>query len=96
LNRQQSNPIPNEDTVWARIRAHQGEVFFQVKGQGFTYTVTGRGVEPSTVTEAIARSQFQKAISRVPLHAVKDVHDLFGPSYLFAILMDPRIRQSDW
>ena len=88
---------PDVETVWARIVAHQGEPFRQIKGQVFTYRVEGNAVVPSTVNVKIQKSQFAKALPHVPFQRVADVpKDVFGPSYVYAILMDERIRDGDW
>ena len=85
------------EVVWARILAHQGQVFHQAKGQAFTYEVVGNALVPSTTKARIYKSQFAKALEHVPFGKVSDVPpDVFGPSYVYAILMDPRIRQNDW
>ena len=82
--------------VWRRIVAHEGEVFHQVKGQEFTYEVDGRVLRPSTVKQNLSQATFERALARVPLSSTVDVQDLRGPSYLYAILMDNRIREGDW
>lgn len=88
---------PDIEVVWARILAHQGQVFHQVKGQAFTYEVSGDALIPSTASAKIYKSQFAKALEAVPFSRVSDVpRNVFGPSYVYAILMDPRIRNGDW
>ena len=85
------------ETVWERIVARQGETFHQLKGQAFTYRVEGNAVVPSTAKVRIQKSQFLKALDAVPFARVADVpKGVFGPSYVYAILMDPRIRDGDW
>jgi hypothetical protein len=88
---------PDIERVWPRIVAHQGETFHLLKGQAFTYRVEGNAVVPSTAQVRIQKSQFAKALAAVPFERVADVpKDVFGPSYVYAILMDPRIRDGDW
>jgi len=85
------------ETVWARILAHQGEVFHQAMGQAFTYQISGTALIPDTTKAKIYKSQFAKALEHVPFSKVSDVPSgVFGPSYVYAILMDQRIRQNDW
>ena len=87
---------PGVDTVWGRIVAHQGEIFHQHKGQPFAYRIEGNAVVPSTTEVRIQKSQFAKALGAVPFEKVADVpKNVFGPSYVYAILMDPRIRGDD-
>jgi hypothetical protein len=84
------------DEVWRRIAAHEGDTFRQVRGQSFTFTLDGKVLRPSTVNQNLSQATFEKALARVPLRSTSDVQDLRGPSYLYAILMDPRIRGRDW
>jgi len=88
--------VVDPETVWERIVAHQGETFHQLKGQAFTYRVEGNAVVPSTAKVRIQKSQFLKALDAMPFARVADVpKDVFAPSYVYAILMDPRIRDSN-
>jgi len=84
------------DTVWARIKAHEGETFRQIRGAEFSYTVVGAAVVPSRTRQNIPRSHFQEAIDLMPVRDTVPLQHLRGPSYLYAILMDQRIRQRDW
>jgi hypothetical protein len=84
------------DTIWARIKANEGNTFRQIRGQGFTYTVDGSTINPSTTNQNIPRAHFEEASKLLPLHNTVAVQHLRGPSYLFAVLMDKRIRQQDW
>lgn len=89
--------LPSFDTVWHRIQKAEGETFHQIRGQAFTYALDGDYLSPSTLQgEAIARSQFEQAYELVPLKNTVPVQHLWGPSYLYAILMDHRIRKGDW
>jgi hypothetical protein len=84
------------DEVWRRITAHEGETFRQVRGGEFTYEVQGAVLRPDRTNRNLHRSQFEAALQRAPISGPSDLQDLQGPSYLFAILTDPRIRQGDW
>lgn len=77
--------------VWQSIGACAGETFHLVRGRPFTYAVSGTVVRPSTVNAAIHRSQFETAFDRMPLAGPGDLQDMWGPSYVFAILTDDRI-----
>lgn len=80
------------EVVWRRIVACEGAVFRQVRGREFTYSVAGTVVVPSTTSRQLAKSQFAKAHARRPLRGPGELQDLQGPSYLFAILTDPRVQ----
>jgi hypothetical protein len=81
--------------VWQRIVELQGQTFHQKTGRPFTYTVTGGSVIPSTTNRLLAKSQFARAYERAPLRGPRQLQDLQGPSYLYAILTDPRVPAAD-
>lgn len=83
------------DTVWARITARAGEQFRQIRGKSFTYEVRGSSVVPEGINQNIPRADFEKALELLPLDNTVPVQNLRGPSYIYAILMDTRIRRSD-
>lgn len=78
--------------VWSAIEHNAGQTFRQARGQAFTYAVRGNAIVPSTTPARIARSQFEQAWRRMPVAGPGELSDLYGPSYLFAILTDRRIR----
>lgn len=83
--------MPPFEVIWARIQRHQTEPFRQVRGGVFTYAVAGNVVMPDRTDRLLARSQFERAFERLPVGGPGELSDLQGPSYLFAILTDPRI-----
>lgn len=87
---------PDIDAVWDRIEARAGEAFTQVRGARFTYRVAGGHVVPDRTVQQIPRSQFARALKLVPLSGPGEVQNLRVPSYIYAILMDPRIRAGEW
>lgn len=85
------------DEVWSRIEAHAGENFYQIRGREFTYIISGGHVIPDRTRQQIPKSHFEKALEYVPLeNTIPLQKNLRGPSYIYAILMDNRIRRSDW
>ncbi|MBM3475540.1 MAG: hypothetical protein FJX75_19920 [Armatimonadetes bacterium] len=84
------------DEVWERIAACAGETFHQIRGGEFTYEVVGNHVVPDRTNHRIPRSHFREALDLVPLGSTVPVQHLRGLSYIFAILMDLRIRQGAW
>ncbi len=86
----------NIEAVWPRIQKHEGEEFHQIRGKAFHYGMFGGSIALSTTNQQIAKSDFEKALQRGPLRNTVPVQDLRGPSYIYAILMDKRIRQNDW
>jgi hypothetical protein len=89
-------PVIDFDTIWNRILAHTGETFHQMRGGEFTYRVRGNSVIPDRVNQVIPRAHFSEAFHLVPLANTVSVQHLRGPAYIYAIMMDPRIRQQDW
>ena len=84
------------EEVWRRIESHAGEEFRLVGGKVFTYEVPGNYLRPVGRVRHLSKTNFGKAMTRVPLANTASVSDLQGPSYVYAILMDPRIRRADW
>ena len=85
------------DKVQSRIEANAGKIFRQIKGGEFSYDVEGGYVYVSRTDQRIPKSNFEKALKYVPLINTVSLQKKFrGPSYIFAILMDKRIRQNDW
>ena len=79
------------DAVWHRIVALQGQTFHQKTGKPFRYRVPGNSVVPSTTNRQLPRSHFARAYERAPIAGPGQLQDLQGPSYLYAILTDPRV-----
>ena len=93
----------NTDAIWTRIQQHAGEVFHQRSGGEFTYAAHDNHVvfirTPRTgnhLERSVYRSQFEKALERVPFPDTTVLQDLQAPSYLYGTLMDTRIRDNDW
>lgn len=84
------------ETVWARIKAHAGEEFRTITGLPFTYQVPGNYLRVNRAIRSLSRSNFQHALRAMPAHSPADLAQRQGPSYTWAILMDARIRRTDW
>lgn len=82
------------DVIWNNILGCEGEVFIQIRGKKFTYSIVGNSVIPNTTNRNIHSSQFEKALEFVPFDGTKEIQHLQGPSYIYAILMDNRIRNN--
>jgi hypothetical protein len=80
------------ENVWSAITQLQGEPFSQKMGRRFYYSVSGSVLRPTTTSRNLPRSQFERAYRRLPVSGPSDLQDLQGPSYLFAILTDSRVR----
>lgn len=85
------------EELWRRMKQYEGIEFTQMRGKQFTYLVKGDEIIPSTTDWAIPKEHFKKALERLPLKNMAPLQrDLIGPSYIFAIMNDERIRESNW
>jgi len=84
--------------VWQRIKENAGQLFRQRKGGEFTYQVYGRTIKPDRTNRQIPAIDIERGLKHVPFMSTTEVNRLGvqGPSYVYAILMDARIRQNDW
>lgn len=90
-------PMPIDfPTVWHRIEMHAGEKFRQKRGGTFIYSISGGCLIPDRTNRQIPRSHFEKGFGLLPLETTVPLQQLQGPSYIFAVLMDARIRGADW
>jgi hypothetical protein len=94
---------PQEDlpeSVWQRVRNHQGEEFRTATKLPFTYEIEGAGIwffrEGRRVNRKLSRAQFDEAVARCPLTSTTEIKDLIDYPYLFALLTDARIRGEAW
>ena len=89
--------IADREIVWRRIVENEGNTFKQKQGKEFTYTIKGNTIVPSLTQWNIPVSSFDKALAFVPLKNVAVIEKVCqGPSYVYAILMDQRIRDGIW
>ena len=84
------------EVVWRRLCEHAGETFVLARGDEFTYAVAADGLMVTGLKAPMHMTGLRQAVARLPFASVRDVQDLWGPSHLFAILMDSRIRGEDW
>jgi hypothetical protein len=88
------------EVVWRAIQNHQGEQFHTVRGLPFTFEVEGNGIwffrGRKRIERKLTRTQVETAISRCPLQSTTEIKDLMDYPYLFALLMDPRVRGQAW
>ena len=84
------------DNLWERITQCEGQAFYQIRGGEFTYQVKGNVLTLSRTNRSISKNTINEALQFVPLENTVPLQHLQAPSYLFAILMDERIRRTDW
>jgi hypothetical protein len=78
--------------TWARVQQHAGDVFTTVTGKEFRYLARDNAVEMQTTNRVLPRSDFEKALARMRVGGLGELQDLQGPSYIYAILNDPRVK----
>ncbi|ADL52963.1 hypothetical protein [Clostridium cellulovorans] len=84
------------EELWKRIEECEGQVFRQIRGGEFTYKVKGNVIELNRTNRVVCKSTFEEALKHVPLVNTVPLQRLQAPSYLYAILMDTRIRSNNW
>jgi hypothetical protein len=88
------------ETVWRGIQKYQGEQFHTVRGLPFTFEVERNGIwffrNRKRINRKLTRAQVELAISRCPLKSTTEIKDLMDYAYLFALLMDRRVRGQAW
>ena len=89
--------MPNSETVWSRIKNHQGAIFETKTGKDFTFEISGNVFNPSRTKYNISKSDFEKVLPLVPLDGPGTISNLVrGSAYIWAVLHDPRIRKQEW
>lgn len=88
------------DQVWSRIEQHASEEFATVTGLRFDYRVLGRYLrirrDEREINRSLSYTNFEKALAQMPAARPSDIKDRQGSAYTWAILMDQRIRLTDW
>ena len=88
---------PPFEEVWDRIVANAGQTFHTIRGLPFTYKIKGNGFYPSRTNYRISKSDFRKAYQWVPAEGPGEISEIVrGPSYVWAVLHDPRISFDQW
>jgi len=89
--------MPRFSEIWNRIEIYEGEIFHLKGNAKFTYTITGTTLITSRTHYNISRTEFEKAYQLVPFPGPGVINNTVrGPSYVWAILHDSRIKRSDW
>ncbi|TBT82724.1 hypothetical protein ET989_13600 [Propioniciclava sinopodophylli] len=80
------------EATWERVKSLTDATFTTVRGKQFSYRAANGGISMNTTKRAVPRADFKKAFERMPVSGPGALQDLQGPSYVYAILMDPRVR----
>lgn len=89
--------MKNIELIWSRLVSLQGEEFRTKTQLPFTYEITGNIFNPSRTKYNISKADFEKALTKVPFGGPGEVNrDVRGPTYIWAVLHDERVRGNDW
>jgi len=96
-----SDPLGDlPETIWRRIKDHQGEQFRTSRGLPFTFELEGAGIwffrDGQRINRKLSRAQVDQAIARCPLQSTTEIKDMMDYAYLFGLLTDSRIRGQSW
>lgn len=83
------------DVIWRRIVSLQGETFYTMRGKPFTYKVVGNNLIPLHIAYGNpTKSGFEKAynLERIVSPSQLNSEGIMGPSYVYAILTDERVK----
>ena len=85
------------ETIWSRLKEHAGEEFRTSSGLPFIYRIEGNQFVTTRTDYPLSKSEFAKALAYVSIRKAADIQKLVrGPSYIFAVYNDPRIKRADW
>ena len=82
------------DDCWNRIRNNAGNRFYTIRGLRFTYRIDGNYLIPSRTDYKISKKDFKKIFRLGRLKGPGLIsNEVRGPSYIWAIMHDRRIRR---
>jgi len=89
-----------QERVWKRIVAHEGAEFRTARDLPFTFSVDGNGIwfyrDGKRINQRLTRGEVDQAILMSPVSRTTGLSKFRNYSYLYGLLMDPRIRSKDW
>ena len=81
------------EKIWISIKNCAGQEFKTKTGLKFTYKIEGSAVVPDRTNYPLDKRNFEIAAQIPDLQGPGQINDLVrGPSYVYAILSDSRIR----
>ncbi len=85
---------------WRRITEHEVAPFRTKSGLPFTYSVVGNNLwitrSGREINRGLSRHNVDRALREMPAARPGELKAVQGSAYVWAILMDDRIRASDW
>jgi hypothetical protein len=96
----ETDPMNDIDVVWTRIEQNAGGVFETATGLEYSYRVPGQFLrvfrDGREINRSLSPTNSSKALQAMPAEKPSDIKDRQGSAHTWTILMDPRIRRSDW
>jgi hypothetical protein len=74
----------------------EGATFTQVRGNKFKFRAHETYLELDRTNHNVPRAHVAKALARWPISGPGQLQDLRGPSYIYALLVDARVRNGDY
>jgi hypothetical protein len=88
---------PEFDIVWSRIKSLVGQQFTTKTNLPFSFLIQSDILLPSRTEYNISKKNFRIAYEIVPYEGPGILNrQVRGPTYVWAILHDRRVRGNDW
>lgn len=89
--------MKNIEDIWDHIASLEGAEFHTKTGMPFTFTVSGDLLCVSRTEYNLSKANFAKALEIAPVDGPGKISNIVkGPSYVWALLHDARVRRSEW
>lgn len=84
------------ERIWNNIVSFQGQTFYKIGGQPFTYIVDGSAIIPNCAKQRLTKANFAKCAENIIGSAGPGAFSnlVRGSSYVWAVLNDDRISQN--
>ncbi|MCI5754266.1 MAG: hypothetical protein MR033_06595 [Clostridiales bacterium] len=82
------------EKIWNNIVFHQGQTFYKISGQPFTYHADDSAIIPDCAKQRLTKANFAKCAEDIVGSAGPGAfsNSVRGASYVWAILNDNRIK----
>lgn len=97
MGRRQTGSVKMDfEKIWNNIVSCQGQTFYKIGGQPFTYIVDGSAIIPNCAKQRLTKANFAKCAEDIIGSAGPGAFSnlVRGSSYVWAILNDDRIKQN--
>lgn len=84
----------NINLFWNNLKKYEGETFQTVSGLPFVYEFIGEStIRVNRANQSISKSNFVKALERMPLTGPGEISGLVrGSAYVYALITDERMQ----